>query len=103
MGEVLAADEGTQRLLNQVVETDNLQDLFDSLDSDGSGEVSIDEFCEGILKVASATPRLSSWWSARSSERPRRTGCASRPRSTSSWKRFWRSRRRSASGTASPT
>lgn len=38
----------------QFLNAENLTELFDMIDVDGSGEVNIDEFCEGISKLASS-------------------------------------------------
>merc|ERR1712093_856131 len=36
----------------QCLKADNLMELFELLDEDGSGQVDIEEFCDGITKLA---------------------------------------------------
>merc|ERR1712023_329204 len=54
MEEALNADPHTQMQLQKALDIENMVDLFELLDEDGSGEVSIDEFCDGIVNLAAS-------------------------------------------------
>merc|ERR1719506_1010615 len=45
-------DKATREHLCELFNTDNLVELFEILDNDGSGSVSIDEFCDEMTKLA---------------------------------------------------
>jgi len=55
MEEVDQANPEHREELLKLVQADNLQELFDMLDVDNSGEVDIDEFLEGIVKVVTTS------------------------------------------------
>merc|ERR1719171_2101895 len=46
--------EDVRRLIEKTVGKGDVEDLFEFLDQDGTGEVDIDEFCEGIMRLAVA-------------------------------------------------
>merc|ERR1719171_3301931 len=46
--------EDVRRLIEKTVGKGDVEDLFEFLDQDGTGEVDIDEFCEGIVRLAVA-------------------------------------------------
>lgn len=51
LDEVAAAKPIVKDLLQDLVNTDNLEDLFHFLDEDDTGELSISQFCEGLAKI----------------------------------------------------
>ena len=54
MDELGEIDEETKEELLYVVKADDLLDLFNMLDCDGSGALDIDEFCSGITRMATS-------------------------------------------------
>lgn len=48
-------DEATQQELCELFDTDDLVELFEILDADGGGSVSVDEFCDQMIKLATTT------------------------------------------------
>mmetsp|Transcript_49449 Transcript_49449/g.110899 ORF Transcript_49449/g.110899 Transcript_49449/m.110899 type:complete len:690 (-) Transcript_49449:170-2239(-) len=50
--ELVSAPEEVKDKLLDITETDDLEELFRLLDYDNDGEVSIDEFCEGVEKFS---------------------------------------------------
>merc|ERR1712032_451997 len=56
MKEIQEASEEVQEQLRQIVDLDDLVEIFAMLDVDGSGGVSIDEFVDGIMLSQSDKP-----------------------------------------------
>merc|ERR1719311_202052 len=50
MGEIRGASLEVQEQLQDIVDMEEVEELFQALDDAGSGEIGIDEFCDGILK-----------------------------------------------------
>jgi len=55
MEEVAQSDQNSREELMKVLNADSVQEVFDMLDVDGNGEVDIDEFIEGIVRVVTTT------------------------------------------------
>eukprot|EP00746_Dinoflagellata_sp_MGD_P143925 gnl/MRDRNA2_/MRDRNA2_76683_c0_seq1.p1 gnl/MRDRNA2_/MRDRNA2_76683_c0~~gnl/MRDRNA2_/MRDRNA2_76683_c0_seq1.p1 ORF type:complete len:539 (+),score=72.59 gnl/MRDRNA2_/MRDRNA2_76683_c0_seq1:133-1749(+) len=51
LDEMLEAGADTVAELHGIMATDEVAELFELLDNDGSGEVSIDEFCDGLTRL----------------------------------------------------
>lgn len=55
--EVTGMDQDDLELIKTLCQIENPLELFDALDVDGSGEIDIDEFCDGIWRISiSKTP-----------------------------------------------
>jgi len=54
ISEIKNANEEVRQQLEGFMQVDSLEELFEMIDVDGSGEIDIDEFCDGISKVVSS-------------------------------------------------
>merc|ERR1712241_1555825 len=52
--EIKAAPDSLRQQLEDFMQADSLEELFEMVDVDDSGEVDIDEFCDGIAKVVNS-------------------------------------------------
>jgi len=52
--ELLVAPDELKKQFEEVLQGDSLQELFEMIDVDDSGEVDIDEFCDGIAKLVNS-------------------------------------------------
>merc|ERR550539_498278 len=54
--ELQGASEEIEAQLQRICNMDDVEEIFKSLDYDESGNVDIDEFCQGLLKASSDKP-----------------------------------------------
>merc|ERR1719217_1385579 len=51
LDELINAGDEVQEEMQKIMQKDEVADIFDLSDTDGSGEISIDEFCDGLTRM----------------------------------------------------